>query len=104
MQMNDPVGLVLAAVAGILLGGVFFGGLLWTVRKGVMSSQPATWFLGSFLLRTAIAVAGFYFVARGDWRRSLACLLGFLAARMIVTRLTRVPPDTVGHPAGRNGP
>jgi F1F0 ATPase subunit 2 len=93
--MNDPTGVVLAGLAGILVGGVFFGGLLWTVRKGVLSSQPAMWFLGSFLVRTAIAVAGFYFAARGDWQRSVACLLGFLAARMLVTRLTRVPPDTV---------
>ncbi|OWK39780.1 hypothetical protein FRUB_05670 [Fimbriiglobus ruber] len=40
------------------------------------------------LMRTGVALAGFYFVAQGDWTRLLAC---FLAARAAVTRLTR--PD-----------
>ena len=87
--MNETLTLVLALVAGVLLGAMFFGGLWWTVRKGVSSEQPALWFLGSLLLRTSIALAGFYFVARGHWERLLVCLLGFVIARFIVTRLTR---------------
>lgn len=78
-----------ALVAGILLGLVFFGGLWWTVRMGLASPQPALWFLGSFLVRTAIAVAGFYFVAQGNWRRLVACLSGFLLARIATAWLTR---------------
>ena len=87
--MNDTVTLVLAWAAGVLLGAIFFGGLWWTVRKGVSSKQPALWFLGSLLLRTSIALAGFYFVAGGHWERLLLCLLGFVMARLIVTWLTR---------------
>jgi F1F0 ATPase subunit 2 len=89
MTINDTVSLVLALVTGVLLGAIFFGGLWWTVRRGFSSTQPALWFLGSLLLRTSIALAGFYFIARGHWERLLACLLGFVAARLIVTRLTR---------------
>ena len=38
-----------------------------------------------------IAAAGFIFISRGDWRRLLACLGGFLLARLCVTRLSRQP-------------
>ena len=87
--MNETLTLVLALVTGVLLGAMFFGGLWWTVQKGVSSKQPALWFFGSLLLRTSIALAGFYFIARGHWERLLVCLLGFVMARLIVTRLTR---------------
>jgi F1F0 ATPase subunit 2 len=86
--MNNFLILALALVAGILLGAIFFGGLWWTVRKGVAAKNPAIWFLGSMLLRMAIALAGFYFVGRGDWRRLVSCLFGFIVARFIVMRLT----------------
>ena len=88
---NEVVSLALSLLTGVLVGAVFFGGLWWTVRKGVSSKQPALWFLCSVLLRTAIALSGFYFVARGHWERWLVCLLGFLMARAIVTRLARAP-------------
>lgn len=87
--MNEPLGLASALVAGVLLGGFFFGGLWWTVRKAVSSRQPALWFLGSMLLRTGIVLSGFYFVSEGDWKRLLASLLGFIIARLVVTRLIR---------------
>jgi F1F0 ATPase subunit 2 len=88
--MNETLSLVLALVAGVLLGAIFFGGLWFTVRKGVSSKRPALWFLGSLLLRASIALVGFYFIARGHWERLLVCLLGFVIARLIVTRLIRV--------------
>ena len=87
--MNETLSLVLALVMGGVLGVIFFGGLWWTVRKVISSKWPALWLLGSMLLRTGIALAGFYFVAGGHWERLLACLAGFVIARLIVTRLTR---------------
>jgi len=83
--------LVLPLLAGVLLGIIFFGGLWWTIRKGISSKQPAALFFFSLLLRTGIALAGFYFVARGDWRRVLSCLIGFILARILVTWRSRVP-------------
>ena len=87
--MNETLTLVLAWAAGVGLGAIFFGGLWWTVRKGVSSQRPALWFFGSPLLRMGIAVAGFYFVSGGHWERLLLCLLGFVMARLAVTWLTR---------------
>jgi len=87
--MTETMGLMLALVTGISLGAMFFGGLWWTVQKGISARQPALWFLGSLILRTWIVMAGFYLVARGNWVRLPICLLGFVAARLIVTRYTR---------------
>jgi F1F0 ATPase subunit 2 len=89
--MNETVLLVVAGSTGVVLGAVFFGGLWWTVRKGISSPRPALWFVGSMLLRTGIVLAGFYFVGGGQWERLLACLLGFVIARFVVMRLTRAP-------------
>jgi F1F0 ATPase subunit 2 len=88
-MMNETLILALSLVAGGALGAAFFGGLWWTIRKGVSSKQPAMWFFGSLLLRMAIALVGFYFVGRGHWHRLVMCLLGFVIARLIVTWLTR---------------
>ena len=93
--MNEILALILALIlslfAGVLLGTIFFGGLWWTIRKGISSKQPAALFFFSLLLRTSIALTGFYVVAHGDWHRVLACLVGFILARILVTWLTRVP-------------
>lgn len=86
--MNEILAGVLAAAAGLLLGAIFFGGLWWTVRKGVASPRPVLWFTGSLLVRMGIVLPGFYFVGGGELPRLLACLLGFLIARLLVTRLT----------------
>ncbi len=90
MTMNDAVLLLLAGAAGVALGAVFFGGLWWTVRKVVASPWPALWVFGSLLLRMAVVLSGFYLVSGGKWQRLLACLVGFVIARLAVTRLTRL--------------
>ncbi|MFC1989805.1 ATP synthase subunit I [Chloroflexota bacterium] len=92
--MNEIMSLVLALVTGVLLGVMFFGGLWWTVRKGVSSKRPALWFFGSMVLRISIILAGFYLVTGGHWERLLLCLLGFIIARFIVTQLTRTREKT----------
>jgi len=93
MTMNDTLPLVLAGLAGGLLGAFFFGGLWWTVRKSLASAKPALWVFGSLLLRMGVTMTGFYFVSGGDWRRMLSCLVGFVLARQLVTQLTRLPEE-----------
>jgi F1F0 ATPase subunit 2 len=86
--MNETLTLALALVAGVGLGAIFFGGLWWTVRKGLASKQPALWFFCSLLLRMSIVLAGLYFVGLGHWPRLVICLLGFVLARFVVQYLT----------------
>ena len=95
--MHEALTLILAWMAGVALGAIFFGGLWWTVRKAVSSKQPALWFLVSLLLRMSITVAGFYGFARGHWQRLGLCLVGFVMARLVVTWLTRPPKPQDPH-------
>ena len=103
--MNEHLALVLAWLAGCGLGTLFFGGLWWTVRKGISSKRPALWFSGSLLLRMGIVLAGFTLVSGGHWKRLLACLLGFVIARFGVNLLVRsrlcpqAPAKQAGPPA-----
>jgi F1F0 ATPase subunit 2 len=87
-MMSNILILTLALMSGLLLGMFFFGGLWWTIRRGLASAAPALWFSASALIRTAVAIGGFYAVSHGDWRRLLACLLGFFMARMAVLHLS----------------
>jgi F1F0 ATPase subunit 2 len=80
---------VFALLAGALLGVFFFAGLWWTVRKIESAKHVALLFLGSMLLRTSVVILGFYFILGDNWQHLLAGLLGFVIARIIVTRLTR---------------
>ena len=85
--------LIFSLTMGIALGLFFFGGLWWTVQKGLVSNRPALWFMSSLLLRSAVVLCGFYFVSGDDWKRLAACLLGFFIARFIAIRL----PGGAGH-------
>jgi F1F0 ATPase subunit 2 len=92
--MSDIPAIALTFIAGGLMGAFFFAGLWWTVQNGVVSEKPALWFLSSLLLRTGVILGGFYFVSQGHWSRLVACLVGFLIARVIVVkRLTRAPAE-----------
>lgn len=82
---------LLSVLTGAALGMFFFGGLWWTTRRAAGSSHPALWFLASLLARMSVTLVGLYVVSGGRWERMLTCLLGFVAARMIVMRLTQPP-------------
>lgn len=82
--MHELKSLALPLAAGLALGAAFFGGLWWTVTRGLASRRPALWFFGSLVLRTSIVMGGFVLVGSESWDRWLTCLLGFVAARVIV--------------------
>lgn len=86
--MTEGLPLLLAFALGAILGGMFFGGLRWTIARGIRSRYAALWFLFSLLARISAAMLGFYLVGRGSWEKLAACLAGFVLARMLVTRPT----------------
>ena len=90
-----------AIAAGFVLGLFFYGGLWWTVRRAAVFRWPAATLLGSALLRMAVALGGFYWVAGSDWRRMLLCLVGFLIARLAVTWATRLPSPAKAQPSAK---
>jgi F1F0 ATPase subunit 2 len=85
--MNEAMFLVLSAMAGLVLGVVFFGGLWWTVNRSMVSPQPALLILGSFMLRSVVALGGFYVALQGGWQSLVACMGGFLVSRALLTRI-----------------
>ncbi len=97
--MIEFLPLAAACAAGLLLGASFFGGLWWTVRRGVWAKRPALWFLGSVVLRMSIVLVGFHLVSSGDWKRLLACLLGFVVARFLATSLASASVEHQDVPA-----
>jgi F1F0 ATPase subunit 2 len=84
--MNEIESVILACVAGVLVGIFFYGGLWWTVQRGLRSSWPALWFVGSLIVRTSITLFTFYLVSDGHWLRLLFCMVGFTVAGKIITR------------------
>ena len=87
--MTETVNLGPPLAVGIIVGSLFFGGLWWTVHRGLGTSRPALWFMASLLLRMAGALAALMWEAGQDWHRWLACLTGFAIARVTVTRMVR---------------
>jgi len=82
--------LLLALLEGALLGMFFFVGLWWTVRKLESTRLVALLFFSSMSVRTGVVILGFYFILGDNWQRLVAGLLGFIIARIIVSRLTRI--------------
>lgn len=87
--MNETARMVLALVAGLGLGTLFFYGLWLTVQRTLITRNPALWTLSSFVGRVSLTVAGFYFVGQGHYQYLLVCLLGFVIARFLVMYFTR---------------
>jgi len=72
-------------VVGMMLGAIFFGGLWITVRRMPNAKHPVLLFLTSVVLRTAIALAGFWYFSNGDPWAIIVCLVGFVGVRLLAT-------------------
>lgn len=75
-----------AFVAGLILGAFYFVALWRTVRKLPDTQRPLRLMLGSFAVRTAVVLPGFYFVMSGHWERLIMALIGFIIMRKMLTR------------------
>lgn len=84
--MREALLLFAALVAGAGLSVPMFGGLWWTLRRLPSSRHPTLLAVGSFWLRLAVTVLGFYLITAGDWRRGAVALVGFLIGRTILVR------------------
>jgi len=78
--------LIAAFAAGLALGAFYFTALWRTVRQLPVANSPAILMLGSFILRMAVVIAGFYLImCTGHWERLAAAMLGFIIVRKILT-------------------
>ncbi len=81
--------LTLSFVAGILLGVFYFGSLWWVVSQLSKTRRPERLLIASFVIRTSLAMAGFYFVMSGRPERLIACLVGFFLTRVLLVRFVQ---------------
>ena len=89
--MNISVLLAMVS-AGAIIGILYFGGLWLTLNK---LTEAGSWSLRlgvSFLARATMAVAGFWFLGDGDWRRILALTTGFTIVRFLSIKRLRPEP------------
>jgi F1F0 ATPase subunit 2 len=90
--MIDWLALFWAWLAGAGIGLFYFGGLWLTVNQLAKTDRPGMLFLVSFLVRTAVSLAGFYLVMDSQWQRAAALLAGFLLARLLTVRYWGIAP------------
>lgn len=80
--------IVAAVCAGILLGGLYFGGLWWTVGRMPHVRHPLNLYFGGLIVRLAIVLVAFYgALSYFGWPQLVAALAGFVAARLLLIRL-----------------
>lgn len=88
--MHDLWSLVLAVLCGVILGGMYFTGLWFTVQRIHNGKHPVFWLITSMAMRMILLLAAFYAIlSYGNWVHLLAVLTGFVVIRMLYTRRMR---------------
>jgi len=84
--MNQYLLLPLLLAIGFVLGLVYFAGLMKTLDNLTVLKKWQLLMVISFILRVTLLVGAFYLLARNDWQRLVALVLGFMAARIYMVR------------------
>ncbi|REJ31930.1 MAG: hypothetical protein DIU83_10330, partial [Bacillota bacterium] len=94
--------IVVAAVAGLVLGGVYFWGLWWTSRRVGTTAAPGLLFFVSFVVRMAVLLSGLWVVTRGRLVETAVAVVGIMAGRR--PRVGAGGRGVPGTPEGQPGP
>lgn len=80
--------LLVGPASGFLLGAAYFAGLRWTVARMTApeARHPYRWAVGSFMVRSALALGVFGLLLALQWQALALGVAGFLAARMAALR------------------
>lgn len=88
LNTNLILEMTMAFTAGLILGAFYFTALWYTVRQMSSVKSPARLMIGSFVIRMAIILSGFYLIMGvGHWERLAVAMLGFIIIRKILTYL-----------------
>lgn len=83
------VTLTLMALIGAVLGAVYLAALWINVQQITRGRRPGALLAIGAAARITFLLGAFYLITGGNWQRLVACLVGFLLMRLIVTRWLR---------------
>jgi F1F0 ATPase subunit 2 len=90
LEMKEMIQLAAALLAGGALGALYFGSLWWTLLRMPRCRRPLSLYFASLAVRLTVVLAAFYgLLTAWDWDGLIAALLGFIGARILLTRLAR---------------
>jgi F1F0 ATPase subunit 2 len=85
--MNEQSLMLLAAFLwGLVLGTIYFAGLWYSIRFVLNRNHTALWMSVSFLFRTLLVLAGFYWIMDNNWLPLVISLTGFLLVRTLLIK------------------
>ena len=87
---NELWAIAVSAAVGIAMGGSYFGGLWFTVRRMPESQRPMLLLLGSFAIRGALTVLVVLALLWAPWGNLAALLIGMIAARLAIGRMVKL--------------
>lgn len=80
----DFLSLAKAFMSGLVVGAVYCTMLWFSVRRMYSARNPMLWLAATAVPRIAVPLASFYWVMDSRWERLLACLAGFVVARIAI--------------------
>jgi F1F0 ATPase subunit 2 len=83
----------IAALAGILLGIIYFGGLWLTIQRMSQTDRPILLLMSSFVIRLGLVLAGFYLVSNGRLEFLAVSLITFFLTRFYFIRKIQPTPE-----------
>lgn len=91
----DITAFAAAFLAGVILGGIYFGALWLTLRQLPHRRRPGLFLVASLTGRLGILLIAFYLILISrHWIPLLASLIGFLIVRVLLIRRVKHRLDT----------
>lgn len=81
------ISIILSLLAGVTLGGLFYGGLWFTVCRLPGARHPALLALASFWIRSLLVLGGLVLLMKQRWQYGLLALVGFTVGRFAIAKL-----------------
>lgn len=77
---------IIAFIAGSLMGVFFFAGLWWTIMRGRRAPRPQVFFWRSLSIRTGAVLLALYYTTSMELGGVVAYLSGLVLVRTILLR------------------